>query len=361
MSINFSPNRWDSIRRTYDQWWSRTLDRPLIPVILEGVDPKRPCPNIPLLSQATCDDLSIPVEALIDRMDYELSKFEYLGDAFPFMNLDSFGPGVMAAFIGAKLDNSTSRVWFHPEKILPIKELHFEYDPDNQWLLRVKSLCRAAMKRWQGQVLVGMPDLGGVLDVLSIFRPSEQMLFDLYDYPEEVKRLIWELHELWFRYYEEINSVLQPINPGYSDWSKIYSSTPSYVPQCDFSYMISPNMFDEFVLPELKAACSRLDHTIYHLDGVGELSHLDSILSIDALDAVQWVPGDGKPDHSHWPDLYPRFHQAGKNTQVWYGFECLDTVASQIGTYCGIHHTPIHMAIDQEKVVRKKLEQYGIV
>ncbi len=50
---------------------------------------------------------------------------------------------------------------------------------------------------------------------------------------------------------EKTNNVLQPHNPGYSDWAGIYSDLPSYVPQCDFSYMIGPDMFDTFVKPEL--------------------------------------------------------------------------------------------------------------
>ncbi len=361
MPIDFNKERWVSIRESYGKWWAGTLDRPIVPVVLEGVEPGRRCPSTPLLTQATCADLSIPATDLVDRIDYELSKQKYLGDAFPFVNLDSFGPGVVAAFLGARLDNSTGRVWYHADPMVPIQALHFEYNPDNQWLIRVQEICQAAMERWQGQVLVGMPDLGGVLDILSTFRPSEQLLFDLYDHPKEIKRLTWEIHDLWFRFYQAINEVLQPVNPGFSDWAKIYSSTPSYVPQCDFSYMIGPDMFREFVLPELSATCHRLDHTIYHLDGVGELPHLDAILEIEALDAVQWVPGDGKPDQSHWPDLYRRFHDAGKNTQVWYGFECLDTIAGQIGTYGGIHHTPIHLPLNQETTVKKQLEEYGIV
>jgi hypothetical protein len=38
-----------------------------------------------------------------------------------------------------------------------------------------------------------------------------------------------------------------------------------------------------------------LPRTFYHLDGIGQLHHLDLVLSIAELDGVQWVPGDGKP------------------------------------------------------------------
>ena len=360
MGIDFNKIQWENIKRTYGLWWERKLNRPLIGAILEGKDPGRSQPSCSLLSQQNCHDLSIPAKDIIDRIDYELSKNIYLGDAFPYFNMDCFGPGVVAAFLGADIDNSTGNVWFHPKKFLPINELHFEYDKNNIWLNRIKDIYREGIKKWQGQVLMGMPDLGGILDILATFRTTDNLLMDLYDEPQEVNRLVWELHELWHKFYNEFNGVLQPVNPGYSDWSQLYSDKPMYIPQSDFSYMIGPDMFEEFVRPELVKTCNKLDHTIYHLDGIGELTHLESILNIKTLDAVQWVPGAGQNNQSLWPEVYQQIHSAGKNIQIWGGFDCLDTVAKQIGTYNSIHHILLRFPIEQEAQVRERLAKYGI-
>ena len=128
-----------------------------------------------------------------DRIDYEMSRYHFLGDAYPWFNMDCFGPGVLAAMMGAELDNSTGRVWFWPPDDLPILEIYLQFDTDSIWLNRILDICAAAMERWQGQVLVGMTDLGGNLDVPATFRTTEKLLFDLIDYPEEVERLAWEL------------------------------------------------------------------------------------------------------------------------------------------------------------------------
>jgi len=360
MPINFSPGRWENIKKNYTLWWEGKLDRPVIPVLLSGRDAGRAMPQVPLLSQLNCNDLSVSASDIIDRIDYELSTYEYLGDSFPYFNMDAFGPGVTAAFLGAELDNSTGRVWFHAKEILPVSELHFEYDDNNVWLNRVREICEEAVKRWQGQVLLGMPDLGGVLDILSTFRSADNLLIDLYDEPDEVKRLVWEIYELWHRFYNEISKVLQKASPGFSDWSQLYSEVPSYVIQSDFSYMISPSMFDEFTKPELEATCSRLPRTIYHLDGIGQLGHLDSLLEIDKLNAVQWVPGDGKPDQSGWPEVYRKIHAAGKNIQLFHGFNCIDAVIEQIGTGNGIHHMIMRMPFEKKVEMDRKLAKYGI-
>ncbi|MGD0003284.1 MAG: hypothetical protein ABSE06_03530 [Anaerolineaceae bacterium] len=365
MPIDFSPERWQKTRENYIRWWEGELDRPLIPVLVRGRDPGRPRPAAPLLSQETCTDLTWSAEELIDRIDYELARLEFLGDAFPYFNMDCFGPGVGAAFLGARLDNSSGRVWFFPPDQRPIQDMHFEYDPENVWLKRIRDLYRAGMEHWQGQVLMGMTDLGGNLDILSAFRPSEQLLMDLYDTPEEVERLLWEAHAMWWKYYEEFNSILQPVNPGYSDWGAIYSDRPAYMLQSDFSYMIGPKMFQRFALPELQATCQRLGRSFYHLDGVGQIPHLPYLLGIEALDGVQWVPGDGKPDCSNWPEVYRPIRRAGKLTQVINGgFPALHAVRDQLGSLKGVHYRAMvdweMYTTQDEPYLRHELARFGI-
>jgi 5-methyltetrahydrofolate--homocysteine methyltransferase len=156
----------------------------------------------------------------------------------------------------------------------------FEFDENNRYWHRVKRVYELATEKWQGQVVMGMVDLGGVLDILASFRGSENLLMDLYDSPEEVKRCIDELKELWFVYFNKINEIIAPCTRGYSQWFHLYGEKPSYILQSDFSYMIGPDMFDEFVAPELAWSASRLDHTLYHMDGIGEIPHLNTLLSI---------------------------------------------------------------------------------
>lgn len=359
MSIDFNQNRWQSVRTSYRHWWRGELKRPLIPIVLRDRDPGRPKPDTPLLTQATCCDLSIPADRIIDRIDYELSTCRYLGDAFPYFSMDCFGPGVIAAFLGAKLDNSTGRVWFHPpDDEREIQDLHFRFDPDNAWFRRICDLYAAGMKRWQGQVLMSMTDIGGNLDILASFRPSEKLLFDLYDNPGEVRRLTWEAHEAWHQYYRALNQVLQLVNPGYTDWGGLYSEEPGYMLQCDFCYMIGPAMFDDFVKPELAATAAKLPYAFYHLDGVGQLPHLDSLLTIPDLKGVQWVPGDGTPGCANWPEVYRKIRAAGKLIQLVEGFDTLDAVSAQLGSCAGIH---VRSAGGKDRdTVLRKLETYGV-
>ncbi len=86
--------------------------------------------------------------------------------------------------------------------------------------------------------------------------------------------------------------------------------------QCDFSAMISPDMYAEFVLPHIQRQCQRLDYTVYHLEGSDALHHIDAVLSIPELDSLQWEPGAGHPhtgDKVWWDKVWKKVYAAGKS------------------------------------------------
>jgi len=120
-------------------------------------------------------------------------------------------------------------------------------------------------------------------------------------------------------------------------------------------------MFDEFVKPELAATCRRLSNTMYHLDGVGELNHLPSLLTIPELDAVQWVPGAGKPDASWWPEVLLAIKNAGKNAQICGNLDSLDRTIQLYGTGKGVHlRYDYQLPVTQKAQAIELLGRYGI-
>ncbi len=199
MPIAFDRARWDRLKERTDRWWKGELDGPIIQCTLHGArDPGRPAPGhaehfLPSYPEGTTPD------EMVDRVDYGLRTREYLGDAFPHWWVN-FGPGIVAGFLGGsvhpRVDPAT--VWFGPPDG-GARELadypDWTLDPGNPWFRRVAEVFRAAARRWEGGVQVGMTDLGGGLDVVSSFRPNEGLLYDLYDCPAEVLRRNDQVHD----------------------------------------------------------------------------------------------------------------------------------------------------------------------
>jgi len=356
----FEREQWDVVADNYSRWWKGELKRPLIQITLGNArEPGREKPNLEYRGFTSHYPYHVKPEDIVDLWDYSLSREDYLGDAFPVKNVN-FGPGVLAAFTGCDLHNNEHTTWFHASSDLQARDITIQPDEDNIHYRRVLDIYRAAMDRWQGRVQMSMTDLGGSLDMVASFRPSERLLMDLYDDPVSVKRLTSEAHDAWFSYFDSINAVLQPLNPGYTAWTPIFSVEPYYMLQCDFCYMIGPDMFDEFVKPELAQSCRKLEHAFYHLDGPGQLAHLDSLLSIDALDGVQWVPGDGAPPCSEWPDVYRKIRDAGKRIQVLGGMKAFDAVAEQLGSAEGLY-TSIYVDAARRSEAEAFISKYGVI
>ncbi len=363
MSIRFSEERWATRRENARKWWAHELDRPLVHLSIHGLDSDRECPKYEHVSPAMLYDESIDPDDIIDCWDYQASTQEYLGDAFPNVWVN-YGPGVVATAIGgyAKCAAEEHTVWFYPNEEKDIRDLSFAYDPDCAVARRIKAVCKAGVERWGGMLNIGMTDLGGTLDVLSTFRPSEKLLLDLYDAPDEVHRCMWEVHDAWWAMFDDIDSVLQPGNKGYTAWAPIYSETPSYMLQSDFAYMIGPEMYEKFVHPELTACCDRLGgNAFYHLDGIGQLAHLPKMLQIDTLAGIQWVPGTGKTAEDNWLSVYKQILDGGKLVQTydWGQLATLTELMDGLGSGKGII-TFTHGGPDDRDEMIRKLEALGV-
>jgi len=358
--IHFSDKQWEQVRTNYRKWWKGELGRPILPYSIKNKDPGRPKPGNPSLAFSNCLDLNISPVQIIDRIDYDLSCLEFLGDSFPWVTMLHFGPGVLAAFWGAVPESRPESVWFHPPRKIPITELHFSYNPDNIWLNRVKEIYRAGMQKWRGNVCMAMTDLGGTLDVLASFLTTEDLLYCLFDKPKEIKRLVDEISSLWLKIFNEINGIISD-QQGFSDWGSIFYEQPSYMLQCDFCYMIGPEMFNEFVRNDLSQVASRMDKSFYHLDGIGELPHLGSLLSIDSIKGIQWIPGAGNALEQDWSALYSKISMAGKKIQ---GYNDIDPYLDKIIEVMERPDDFVKMQqiypSDTKQEILKTLSKYGV-
>ncbi len=101
--------------------------------------------------------------------------------------------------------------------------------------------------------------------------------------------------------------------------------------QSDVSYMISPKMFERYVLPDLEKCCKEMNYAFYHMDGKGQIPHLEMLLSIPRLRGIQWVPGDGNPSPENWLPLLQQIRKAGKLCQVTVTPEGALTIMRELG------------------------------
>ncbi len=273
--------------------------------------------------------LEMPPDELLDLFLPRLEATHFLGDAFPRF-WPNFGPGIVAAFAGAGLRAAPDTTWFSPVDGVKIADLQAKMQVENPWWQHVIAVTQAAVGRWGQQLSIGFTDLGGNLDIVAHLCGTQSLLMDLVDNPREVVRLVDETHRLWISCYDRLYDITCR-GRGITCWGPCWSPTSGYLLQSDFSYMISPQMYERFVLPDISACCDDLDYPFYHLDGKGQLPHLDMLLSLKRLRGIQWVPGDGQPQAEYWLALIQRIRNSGKLCQVYVSAEGALRILREIG------------------------------
>jgi hypothetical protein len=308
---------WSQIRARYEAFWQgEILDRPLVKVTapLPDVQGEGEQENLPS-GEADAVDWATNPERVMPRIERAVARTYHTGDAFPLVFPVS--PGLVAietTYLGCPyhVDAANGTAW-----IAPIIEdwddpPGFEVDPDNFWWQASQELLEVGARRGAGRYVVGIPDLQGGGHVAVMMRGTERFAVDLLDRPQEIKAAIEAVNQAWLYYWETCVDITIPCNDGYVDWNGVWSDAPSVTVECDFAVMISPKMFNEFFLPALVKQTEWVERTVFHLDGEGQLVHLDTLLSLPTLEGIQWVPGAGGGHMSDWIPLLKRIQDAGK-------------------------------------------------
>lgn len=305
-----------ALRRNEAFWTGELEQGPLmwvtVPDAVHGTPPAEP---------ATEDELWTDVQYVIEAADYSLSHTRYFGDALPIHNV-WLGPDQVAAWLGAEM---TLRPRHNTSWVKPFVEdwsMHpqLAIDPHNRWWKLYLDILRASVEHGKDRWVTTYPDLHTGVDGLSAIRGSENLLLDLMESPDEVRRAMRDMTGLFKRVVDTVSEIVLPRGQGTTNWTAGWSRKRFLcIGQNDFSCMISPAMFDEFCLPDTVETTNFVDHSIYHLDGPGAIRHVPRLLEIEKLNCIQWIHGAGQPSAAHWLDLLKKIQDAGKSVQVFYG------------------------------------------
>jgi len=251
--------------------------------------------------------------------EHRLSRLRFLGEAFPYFDTQ-VGPGSLGVFLGAQPHFAPDTVWYEPCIADPESYGHLRFQrAGNKWLDAHLAIIDEGIRHARGRYLVGMPDLIENIDTLAAMRGNEALLYDLMDRPAWVHRCLDEINAAFFEAFDLIFARIRDADGGnaYAAFN-IWGPGKTAKVQCDFCCMISSQAFGELVVPRLKSQCEWLDYSMFHLDGENAIKHLDALLAIEALDAIEFtpqrVPADG--GSPRWYELYKRIKAGGKAVQA---------------------------------------------
>ena len=250
-------------------------------------------------------------EAIIRRNRFRMEHTFYGGESFPAIFVD-LGAGGHAGFFEGEKHYFGDSMWFFPSLEHPDD---LKFDKNSFLYQKTLELARAYAEDSRGDYMVSMPDSTGNADALAHLMGSENLMMAMLDEPEAVQRALGKIELAYETVMNEVYDIVKDVNEGGScvDWLSTWAPGFHAQMQSDMSVMLSNDMFRQFVLPELQAQCKHLQYPLYHFDGVEQIRHLDDLLAIPELKAIQWTQVAGQPSCLEYLPQLRRIQQAGKS------------------------------------------------
>ncbi len=303
---------WAEARERLCCWWAGDKTDRVVALVKS--------PRSGVMRRRTRDDLPDKYTnpaVVFHNVDVSLESTFYGGEAIPG-HWVYLGPVPLGGYLGCEMHFEANTVWQSRlydswDGIGPLK-----FDPSNRWYRLLCDLTRASLKRAHGDYFVSGQGFGCVSDVIANMWGSESTLMAMIENRDAVRSVIQELVDISKGLYDEVHAITSPHQDGSFDWLYLWAPGRLWTLQSDLCCMVSPRVFKDLILDELRQEAEHADFALYHLDGPGAIKHLDALLGIEALDGIQWVPGAGvSQDPLDWIDLFHRVQAAGKKLLIY--------------------------------------------
>ena len=317
MNFLIYKENWVETRERFTAWWKGTNSgRPLMKIIAKREEPVEELE--PVKDLKTPEEGHMGVDFTVSCLRNFCRTHKLMAEAFPHVSLN-IGPLANAAYLGCEPVFAWETVWYR-ECVEDWNNFEFRFDENNYWFKRHVDIISRAKEIAGEDFLVCLPDTAENVDVLSVLRGPQALCYDLVDEPDLVKDLLKKVDDFYLKYYDVFYNIVKA-----KDGSCSYTAFDIWGPgktaklQCDFSAMMSPAQFREFVVPSLEKQCRHIDFTMYHLDGPDAIRHVDALMEISELKALQWTAGAGQPDggSKKWYPIYEKVRAANKSLWIY--------------------------------------------
>ncbi len=176
--------------------------------------------------QPSLHDLWLNTDCRISQFEEYAENTTYFGEALKIF-FPNFGPGALAAFAGSEYELDSGTVWFDRKpminnlgKIKPL-ELHINS-------LLWKTLIDLSKIAENKGIMFAHTDLDGTLDIAASFRGTENILIDLIESPDEIKKLCEYSDKFWIEIFKEISETIGKFQDGFTSWLSLWNDEPWY-------------------------------------------------------------------------------------------------------------------------------------
>jgi hypothetical protein len=304
---------WPTVKQRWGAFWEHGLyDRPLLQITA----PRDGAP--PSLAGVDAQTQWTDTGYMIRRCEADLRATFYGGEALPWCwNPISAG---WAMLFGCRPHYSAATVYVDPAPVGPdgFPTLDgWQTSPAWAWIRDSHAAFAAASR---GRFFVPVFWGNSTLDILGLVRGVAPLMTDFVLNPGWLGSALQQMNDILYCIFEELWPATGQAATGIEgcvETCGFWSPGKSRTFDADLAYNISNRAFRQFVLQPMVDWMQRVEYRSWHLDGVGSLRHLDTLLDLPELQAIQWVQGEGA-HHAilPWVPLIQKIQARGKSIQV---------------------------------------------
>jgi hypothetical protein len=162
-----------------------------------------------------------------------------------------------------------------------------DFSDENPWRRKYLEFVRTLKAHLGDRMPVGQPILRGPSDMIAAMRGSSEMVFDLYDRPDEFRRLAERCTEFAIRLVSAQHAVSGPFAGGYLiEQLGLWAPDRLVRLQEDSSALFSPDLYATLLQPWDRRMAEAFPYAAIHLHS-SSLFLLDRILDVKALGCIQ--------------------------------------------------------------------------
>jgi len=316
LSFSYKPD-WEQAQARWDAYWAMdAVDRPCMAVAAPRPDSgKTELPGI-----RSVEDRWMDPDYLLATALQKLETTCLGGEAVP--RARHFMAGTTAGCNG-HLHFHEGGISLRPTMTSMDQPLNWHPGPDDPWRPKVEAIYDRLLDVSSGSFIVPYPSQYPHVDLLNMLRGNEDMLFDMATVPEQCKARLREMREPMQENYGHFRHRIDARqgDVGCVSWTGVWCRELFLCSQADVAASISPQMFEDIVLPELdwqaeRSACSMHYHTC------GYMQHLDLCLTRPYMRVIQY--SRGPQERCHMAEHLEFFRKVQKSGR------CLDLVAPAV-------------------------------
>ena len=203
-----------------------------------------------------------------------------------------------------------------------IKDLSkIKIDFVNPWYRKYIEFVDKLTKNFGNDCPVAQPILRGVSDVMGALVGQEKMVYAMYDSPDDVKRLMSKINDVFLELLKEHQKRVQPFQGGYTmGFYHLWSPGKCAWFQEDLSSLMAPEHYRNFIRYEHERICKTYDYTAIHLHS-SSFHMIDEILEVKGLKTIEINKDVGGLTISEMTPVFKKVQTSGRNLIIWGSLE----------------------------------------